>query len=55
VQLFDHPGLENNLDFEIRHKVIIERFGRYPHRNRVLGRQSTAEETEFLKQAGSGF
>jgi len=55
VQLFDQPGLENNLDFEIRHKVIIERFGRYPHRNRVLGRQSTAEETEFLKQAGSGF
>lgn len=37
------------------HKVIIDRFGRFPHRNDVLGRKSTAEETEFLKQPGSSF
>lgn len=44
-----------NLDFEQRHKAIIERFGRYPHRNDILGRDSTAEELEFLQQPGSGF
>lgn len=44
-----------NDDFEIRHKRIIERFGRYPHRNAILGRQSTNEEIEFLKQPDSGF
>ena len=55
MQLFDQPGLENNLDFEIRHKAIIDRFGRYPHRNDVLGRVSTLDEIEFLKQPGSGF
>jgi uncharacterized protein (DUF924 family) len=38
-----------------RHRVIIRRFGRFPHRNAVLGRASTPEETEFLKQPGSGF
>lgn len=43
------------VDFEIRHKAIIDRFGRYPHRNAVLGRASTPEETEFLKQPGSAF
>lgn len=37
------------------HKAIIDRFGRFPHRNAVLGRQSTPEETEFLKQPGSSF
>ncbi|WP_311063850.1 DUF924 family protein [Halomonas sp. DWK9] len=55
MQLFDQPGLENNLDFEKRHKAIIDRFGRYPHRNAVLGRTSTPEEVEFLKQPGSSF
>jgi len=49
VQLFSQPGLENNLDFENQHKTIIEKFGRYPHRNAILGRESTAEEVEFLK------
>lgn len=53
--LFSQPGMENNLDFEIRHKVIIDRFGRYPHRNAVLGRESTPEEIEFLKQPNSSF
>lgn len=40
---------------ELRHKVIIDQFGRYPHRNEVLGRPSTAEEIEFLKLPGSSF
>lgn len=43
------------LDFEIKHKVIIDRFGRYPHRNEVLGRESTEEEIAFLKEPGSSF
>lgn len=49
VQLFDIPGLENNLKFEIAHQEIIEKFGRYPHRNQILGRTSTPEELTFLK------
>jgi uncharacterized protein (DUF924 family) len=44
-----------NLDFELRHKAIVDRFGRYPHRNAVLGRVSTPEELEFLGQPGSSF
>jgi uncharacterized protein (DUF924 family) len=55
VQLFSAPGLENNLNFELRHQAIIERFGRYPHRNQILGRTSTPKEIEFLKAPGSGF
>ena len=55
VGLFKDAGLQNSLDFEIRHKSIIEKFGRYPHRNSILGRQSTEDEIEFLKQPGSGF
>lgn len=43
------------LDFASRHKAMIDRFGRYPHRNAVLGRDSTPEEIEFLKEPGSGF
>ncbi len=42
-------------DYALRHKAIIERFGRFPHRNAILGRASTPEEIEFLKQPGSGF
>lgn len=55
MQLFDQPGLENNLDFEVRHKAIIDRFGRYPHRNALLGRASSDEELAFLQQPGSSF
>lgn len=55
VELFSQPGLETNLAFELKHKVIIERFGRYPHRNWILNRPSTAEEIEFLKQPNSSF
>ncbi len=55
VPLFETEGMEGNLDFELRHKAIIDRFGRYPHRNAILGRESTAEEIEFLKEPGSSF
>lgn len=56
VRLFaSHPDLANNLKFEYRHKAIIDRFGRYPHRNAILGRTSTPEELEFLSQPGSSF
>ena len=55
VTLFSQTGLEFNLDFELKHKTIIDRFARYPHRNTLLGRESTSEEVEFLKQPGSSF
>lgn len=55
VQLFAEPGMEQNLAFEFKHKEIIDRFGRYPHRNKVLGRVSTPEELEFLETPGSSF
>lgn len=55
IQLFDKPGMESNYRFEIAHKKIIDRFGRYPHRNDVLGRPSSAEENAFLQQPGSSF
>jgi uncharacterized protein (DUF924 family) len=55
LELYRKNGIKSNLDFEIKHKIIIERFGRYPHRNAILGRQSTEEEVEFLTQPGSGF
>lgn len=54
-KLYREYGLKQNLDFELRHRAIIERFGRYPHRNAILGRASTPEELEFLKQPGSSF
>ncbi|HET7394624.1 MAG TPA: DUF924 family protein, partial [Candidatus Binatia bacterium] len=43
------------LDFAVRHRDIISRFGRFPHRNNALGRVSTPEELSFLQQPGSGF
>ena len=55
VSLYEAYGNEGNLKFELRHKAIIDRFGRYPHRNEILGRDSTAEEIEFLSQPGSSF
>jgi uncharacterized protein (DUF924 family) len=48
-------ALSGNVDFAKRHRDIIVRFGRFPHRNAALGRTSTAEEREFLKQPGSFF
>ncbi|WP_428774665.1 DUF924 family protein [Vibrio sp.] len=55
LQLFNRPGLENNYQFELRHKAIIDRFGRYPHRNAILGRPSSDEELAFLEQPDSAF
>jgi len=55
LALFRELGLADNLDFELRHKAIIDRFGRYPHRNAILGRTSTAEELRFLQEPGSSF
>lgn len=43
------------VDFAVRHYDIIARFGRFPHRNRILGRQSTPEEMDYLQQPGSSF
>ena len=54
-RLFAEPGLDYNLNFERSHRAIIDRFGRYPHRNAILGRVSTPEEIEFLQQPGSSF
>lgn len=55
LALFAQQGMENNLDFERRHKAIIDRFGRYPHRNAILCRPSTPEELAFLSTPGSSF
>lgn len=55
VSLFQQPGLEHSYKFELKHKEIIDRFGRYPHRNAILGRESSPEELEFLRQPGSRF
>lgn len=55
IELYSTPGLEYNLEFERKHKAIIDRFGRYPHRNEVLGRESTQEEIDFLKEPNSSF
>jgi uncharacterized protein (DUF924 family) len=53
--LFRQFAPPKNHEFELRHKAIIDRFGRYPHRNQILGRASTAEEVVFLQQSGSSF
>ena len=49
IQLFSEPGLDYQREFEVKHKEIIDRFGRYPHRNLALGRESTSEELTFIK------
>lgn len=53
LRLFSQPGLDP--EFEIKHKNIIDQFGRYPHRNAILNRASTTEEIEFLKGPNSSF
>ncbi|MFL6671788.1 MAG: DUF924 family protein [Massilia sp.] len=60
VELFtqlahSHPGFARELDYAHRHRGVIARFGRFPHRNQLLGRASTPEELAFLRQPGSGF
>ncbi len=53
--LYKEFAPSENYKFELMHKAIIDRFGRYPHRNEILGRTSTSEELEFLTQPGSRF
>lgn len=59
VKLFEtlrhHPDSATCIQYAIHHMEIIERFGRFPHRNAILGRTSTPEEREFLQQEGSSF
>ena len=54
VKLYEKNGIQSSLDFEIKHKEIINKFGRYPHRNKLLGREPTDKEIELLKKPGSG-
>ena len=54
-RMSDAPGFERTLFFIRRHAEIVERFGRFPHRNETLGRATTAEEAEFLKEPHSSF
>jgi uncharacterized protein (DUF924 family) len=49
------PGMETVIDFAHRHRTVIARFGRFPHRNAVLGRTNTPEEVAYLAQPGAGF
>jgi uncharacterized protein (DUF924 family) len=59
VRLFEsvepHPGREEGIRYAVRHREIIERFGRFPHRNAILGRPSTPEELAFLQTPNSSF
>ena len=59
VELFstlkNYPDCVSGVDYAYRHLQVIERFGRFPHRNEILGRETTPEEAEFLKQRGSSF
>lgn len=54
-ELFRRLAPPASHEFELKHKKIIDRFGRYPHRNAVLWRENTAEETTFLREEGSSF
>jgi uncharacterized protein (DUF924 family) len=54
-RLYKRWSPQDNYEFELKHKAIVDRFGRYPHRNAILGRASTPEEESFLKQPGSSF
>ena len=55
LPLFRQLNDATTLDFEYRHKEIIDQFGRYPHRNEALGRKSTEDEKAFLQQPNSSF
>jgi len=55
VFLYQGNDIQTNLEFELQHQAIIEQFGRYPHRNNILGRESTTEELAFLDTPGSSF
>lgn len=59
VELFEslrgHPWLDEAIDYAHRHHEVIERFGRFPHRNAILGRSSTPDELDYLTAPGAGF
>jgi uncharacterized protein (DUF924 family) len=59
VELFEglaaEPGGPDVREYAVGHRDIVERFGRFPHRNAILGRETTPEEAEFLTQPGSSF
>ena len=55
LTLFKDFTSERIYEYAIKHRDTIQRFGRFPHRNEILGRISTEEEIEFLKQPGSSF
>ena len=55
MALYSEEGLRHNLDFEVKHREIIDRFGRYPNRNEALGRESTDDELAFLEEQDSSF
>ena len=52
VRCFSDPGLEGNLEFALQHADVIERFGRFPGRNKALKRRSTLAERDYLAQSG---
>lgn len=54
-QFTNDPDTQSSYPYALKHLEVIERFGRFPHRNSILGRESTFEETEFLQQPGSSF
>ena len=55
VELFALLGDENYLDYAERHRAVIRQFGRFPHRNAIIGRESTGAELDYLSKPGSGF
>jgi len=55
IPLFEKHTSQMTVDFAIKHRDIIARFGRFPHRNTILGRPSSDEEIAFLEQPGSSF
>jgi len=55
VPLFESLGMEGTLKYELIHKNIIDQFGRYPHRNEILGREPTPEEEKYLKENTESF
>jgi uncharacterized protein (DUF924 family) len=55
VELFTKLGDAHYLDYAERHREVIREFGRFPHRNAILGRASTAAELDYLSRPGAGF
>ncbi|MDL2409283.1 DUF924 family protein [Rhizobium calliandrae] len=55
VSLFSALGLEEQIDYALRHHAVIAAYGRFPHRNSILGRASTRAEEDYLAQPGAGF